>query len=113
MGEKAESQLAEARQTETTSLNNFDMLKQSLTTQLTEGAKDTAEAKKGSASSSEKRSVAEGELEVTSKDLAEDIRVKADLHHDCMTKAETFESETKSRGEELKALAQAKGIIKQ
>merc|ERR1712238_609346 len=35
------------------------------------------------------------------------------LHHDCMTKASTFESETKSRGEELKALAEAKRVIKE
>merc|ERR1712238_485642 len=34
-------------------------------------------------------------------------------HHDCMTKAANFEAETKSRGEELKALATAKKIIKE
>jgi len=33
------------------------------------------------------------------------------LHHDCMTKAENFEAETKSRSEELAALAKAKQII--
>merc|ERR1711981_415495 len=54
---------------------------------------------------------AEGDLEVTSKDLAEDEKDLATLHQDCMTGAEDFEAETKSRGEELKALATAKKII--
>merc|ERR1719353_1923545 len=35
----------------------------------------------------------------------------AETHHQCMVKAEDFEVETTSRGEELKALAQAKKII--
>merc|ERR1719272_1580701 len=60
---------------------------------------------------SETKATAEGDLEVTSKDLAEDIKSLADLHHDCMTKANEFEEETKSRGEECNALAQAKKII--
>merc|ERR1719387_1901593 len=43
--------------------------------------------------------------------LAEDITQLAETHHDCMTKATDFEVSTKSRGEELKALATAKKII--
>merc|ERR1712048_434221 len=54
---------------------------------------------------------AEGDLAVTSKDLKEDIKTLATLHQDCMKGAEDFESETKSRGEELKALATAKKVI--
>merc|ERR550532_625269 len=52
-------------------------------------------------------------MDVTSKDLAEDIKALAELHHNCMTKASDYEAETKSRGEELKALATAKKIIKE
>jgi hypothetical protein len=52
-------------------------------------------------------------LEVTSKDLKSDVEQKADLHRDCMSKADDFESSARSRGEELKALAQAKKIIKE
>ena len=59
----------------------------------------------------EAKAAAEGDLEVTSKDLKEDITALATLHNDCMRGAEDFESETKSRGEELKALATAKKII--
>merc|ERR1719203_375359 len=70
-------------------------------------------AKKGLAESQEKKAAAEGDLDVTSKDLAEDIQTKSTLHHDCMTSAEEFELATKSRGEELKALATAKKVIKE
>merc|ERR1712194_67230 len=74
---------------------------------------DLDEAKKNIAASTEKKSTAEGDLQVTKKELAEDEEAKAGLHHDCMTKATNFEAETKSRGEELKALAQARNIIKE
>jgi len=111
--EKAESQLDKARKTETTSLNNFEMLKQSLTDAMEFAGKDMDKAKKALAESAEKKAVAEGDLDVTSKDLAEDIKAKATLHQDCMTAAEEFELSTKSRGEELKALATAKKVIKE
>jgi chromosome segregation ATPase len=111
--EKAESQLDKARKTETTSLNNFEMLKQSLTDAIEFAEKDMDKAKKALAESQEKKATAEGDLDVTSKDLAEDIKAKATLHQDCMTAAEEFELATKSRGEELKALAVAKKVIKE
>jgi hypothetical protein len=111
--EKAESQLDKARKTETTSLHNFEMLKQSLTDAMEFAGKDMDKAKKALAESAEKKAVAEGDLDVTSKDLAEDIKAKATLHQDCMTAAEEFELSTKSRGEELKALATAKKVIKE
>merc|ERR1740127_181669 len=111
--EKAESQLDKARKTETTSLNNFEMLKQSLTDAMEFAEKDMDKAKKALAESQEKKAVAEGDLDVTSKDLAEDIKAKATLHDDCMAAAEEFELSTKSRGEELKALATAKKVIKE
>merc|ERR1719230_1974621 len=75
--------------------------------------KDLDEAKKNSAACAERKSVAEGDLAATKKDLAEDIKSLATLHHDCMAKASDFETETVTRGEELKALATAKKIIKE
>merc|ERR1711865_1178410 len=56
---------------------------------------------------------AAGDLEVTSKDLAEDIKSKSTVHQDCMDAAEQFELATKSRGEELNALAAAKKVIQE
>merc|ERR1719263_323678 len=111
--EKAEGQLDKARKTETTNLQNYQMLKQSLTDEIKFANKDMDKAKKGLAESQEKKAVADGDLEVTSKDLAEDVKAKATLHQDCMNAAEEFELETKSRGEELNALATAKKIIKE
>merc|ERR1719502_1618681 len=83
--EKAEGQLDKARKTESTAVQNFQMLKQSLT----------------------------DEIKVATKDLEEDIKTKATLHQDCMSGAEEFELSTKSRGEELQALATAKKVIKE
>merc|ERR1719169_2315 len=111
--EKAEGQLDKARKTESTSLQNYQMLKQSLTDEIKFANKDMDAAKKGLAESQEGKANAEGDLEVTSNDLAEDIKAKSTLHQDCMNAAEEFELSTKSRGEELNALATAKKIIKE
>jgi len=109
--EKAQGQLKDARDKETADLHNFQMLKQSIEDELKYGTKELAEAKKGIASSGQKKASSEGDLSTTSKDLAEDIKVLGDLHQECMTTAQDFEAEVKSRGEELKALAEAKKVI--
>merc|ERR1719238_1775877 len=71
------------------------------------------EAKTSKAESEESKATATGDLDVTSKDLSQDVTDLGSLHHDCMTKANDFEAEVTSRGEELKALATAKQIIKE
>lgn len=109
--EKAESQLEKARATETKNIQAYEMLAQSLKDEIKYGNKDMEKAKKDLASSAEAKATAEGDLAVTSKDLAEDVKTLATLHADCMKAAEEFEAETKSRGEELKALATAKKVI--
>jgi len=108
---KADDQLSTARKTETANLHNFQLLKQSLEDEIKFGNADMAEAKKGLAESAEKQAVANGDLTVTSKDLAADISTLADLHQNCLTKAQDYEAATKSRDEELKALAEAKKAI--
>merc|ERR1719482_2326467 len=67
--------------------------------------------KKSLGASEESKGAAEGDLAVTTADLDEDVKALATLHQDCMTGAEDFEAETKSRGEELKALGMAKKVI--
>merc|ERR1719310_276958 len=111
--EKAEGQLDKARKTESTAVQNYQMLKQSLTDEMKFANKDMDKAKKDLAASQEKKAGAQGDLEVTSKDLAEDIATKSTLHQDCMSAAEEFELTTKSRGEELNALATAKKVIQE
>merc|ERR1719245_2076028 len=70
------------------------------------------DTKKTLAEASETKAAAEGDLTVTKEALAEDIAALGDLHSDCMAKAQDFEAETTSRGEELKALAMAKKAVK-
>jgi len=109
--DKAKSQLDSLRKEETASKNNFETLKQSLSDEIKFGNADLADAKKGIAASAASKASAQGDLEVTSKDLAEDLDVKGNLKADCLMKSQDFEAETKSRGEELKAIGQAKKVI--
>merc|ERR1719493_431339 len=111
--EKAESQLAELRNKETASLHEFQMLKQSLEDKIKYETKELEEAKTGIAASNEKKATAEGDLAATTKTLDEDVLALSDLHHECLSKAQDYEAETKSRGEELAAIATAKKVIQE
>jgi len=109
--EKAEDELAEKRKVEANAQHNFDMVKLSIEDALKVSNKEMAESKKSKAEADQTKATAEGDLAVTSKTLAEDMKTLGGLHQDCMTKATDFEAEMASRGEELKALAEAKKII--
>lgn len=111
--DKAEAQMADAQKKETTSKNNFEMLKQSLDDEIKYANKELSEAKQNLAGSQEGKATAEGDLSVTSKDVVEDEEASSDLHHDCLTRSQDFESETKSRGEELNAIGGAKKAVKE
>jgi len=111
--EKAESQLAELRNKETAALHEFESLKQSLEDKIKYEKKELDEAKTGIAASNEKKATAEGDLEVTTKNLDEDVLALSELHHECLSKAQDYEGETKSRGEELTAIATAKKTIQE
>merc|ERR1719169_363509 len=109
--EKAEGQLDKARKAESTAIQNYQMLKQSLTDEIGFANKDMDKAKKNLAESQENKAAATGDLDAASADLADDTATKGTLHQDCMAAAEEFELATKSRGEELNALATAKKVI--
>jgi len=109
--EKAQGELDAARTKEAADLANFQMLHQSLTDEVKFANKEMDEAKKSKSESEESKATAQGDLDVTTTDLNNDVTELANLHHNCMTKANDFEAETKSRAEELKALATAKKII--
>merc|ERR1719146_332393 len=106
-----EGQLADLRKKESNLQNNYEMLKMELEDAIKFGNQEMDKTKKANAACEETKAEAEGDLEVTNKDLAEDIKLLADTHQECMTKATDFEAETASRGEELKVIAQAKKII--
>lgn len=110
--EKAQGQLDSATKAETAAKNKFDLLKQSLEDEIKYANKDMADTKKSLAEASETKATAEGDLKVTKDALAEDVTALGNLHSDCMAKAQDFEAETVSRGEELKALAMAKKAVK-
>merc|ERR1719291_604873 len=109
--EKAQSQLADARNTETKNIHNFELMAQGLNDEIKFGKKEIAESKKALAGSGEKKASAEGDLAATSKTKKEDVSTLADLHQSCLTYAQNYEAETKSRGEELHAIAEAKKVI--
>ena len=111
LGKEAEGQLDDARKKENVSLHQFNMLKTSLTDSVKFATKDSDAAKQGIAASAETQAQANGDLKVSSKDLATDTENLGGLHEKCLTRAEDHESAVKSRGEELAALAKAKEII--
>merc|ERR1719217_1888333 len=107
----AQTQLEEARKKETDNQFNYDTLKLELEDAIKFGNKELDKTEKKKAAAGETKAVAQGDLSVVTKALNEDIQQLADTHHDCMTKAQDFEAEMQSRGEELKAIAEAKKII--
>jgi len=109
--EKAQTQLDAAREAETKSLQAFELLKQSLDDKIEFATKELDATKKSLAVAKESKAEAEGDTDINKKDLDEDVVTLQQLHHDCMTKAQDFEEEVKSRGEELKAIATAKKIV--
>merc|ERR1719316_1279658 len=111
MLDKSEAQLAEARKKETEAKHNYELMKLGLTDAIAFANKELDKSKKRKAEAQEVKAIAEGNLETTTKDLAEDVARLGDIHHSCMGKAEDFEIETASRAEELKALATAKKIL--
>jgi hypothetical protein len=82
--EKAETQLADARKTETTSRHNFEVLKVEITDAIKFANKEMDKAQKAKADAAEVQAVAEGDLAVTSKALTEDMHQLGSLHQDCM-----------------------------
>merc|ERR1712129_432025 len=111
MKEKAESQLAELRKAEETSKHNYDMLKQSLEAQIDADTKDMKEGKTGKAEAEEAKAEAEGDLEVTTKELANAEQMLATSRSTCMKVGADHETTTNARTEELKVIAEAKKIL--
>lgn len=109
--EKAEQQLSDLRRTEVNSQHNYDLAKQSLETQIKVGNKEMEDAKSMKAGAQETQATAQGELEVTKKDLATAEETLRNMAQDCQTVAEDHEASTTSRQEELAALAKAQQVL--
>jgi len=113
MKEKADSELSELRKAESTAKHNFKMLKQSLEGQIAADTKDLDEEKSGKNAAEEKKSADEGDLVVTSKELAAATSGLASTRQVCLQTAADHEASIASRKEELKVVAEAKKILEE
>jgi len=111
--DQANEQLDKSRASERTAGYNYEQLRQSLEDEIKFANEELSDAKKSLAASREAQATAQGDLDVTQKDLAEDSSTLADLHRTCMTRSQDFETEAKSRSEEMRGLAAAKDAVKQ
>jgi len=111
MKEKAEGELADLRKAEGAAQHNFNTLKQSLEDELAQWNKELAAQKSAKAAAEEARATAEGELDITQKDLAESESNLETAQNTCQEVAANHQASVNSRAEELGAIAQAKKIL--
>jgi len=113
MKEKAEGQLSDLRKAEVNNRQNFDMLKQSLEDQMAADNKDMDDEKASKASAGEGKAGAEGDLDMTSKELAASQQQLATARGSCLQVAADHEATEAARKEELAVIAQAKKILEE
>ena len=111
MKETAETQLSNVRKAEVNTRHNFEMLKQSLEDQAAADTKDMEDEKAAKAGAAEAKATAEGDLEVTSKELASSKDQLATAQASCVQVAADHETTTAARKEELAVIAQAHKIL--
>jgi len=111
--EKAEGQLSDLRKAETNTRHNFEMLKQSLEDQAAADAKDMADEKAAKASAAESKATAEGDLDMTQKDLAASKQQLATARATCVQVAADHESTVAARKEELGVIAEARKLLQE
>merc|ERR1719379_2296356 len=113
MKEKAVAMRNEQQKAEMKAKHAFEMLKQSLENSIAQDKKELGEAKATKAAAEEAKSIAEGDLAMTEKELASEEKSLSTMSTDCQSKAADWEVSTKSRAEELQALADAKKLIEE
>jgi len=111
MKQKAVDLKQEGMKAEMNAKHSFEMLEQSMQNTIAQDNKELTAAKSTKAASEEAKSIAEGDLSKAEKELAADQKYLGDLSTDCQQKAADWEVSTKSRAEELDALAGAKKSI--
>jgi len=89
--QKAVSQLDELRREEVNARHNFELMKQSIEDELNVDTKDMTESKTVKLEATETKAVAEGDLEKTQKDLANDENVLKNMKSECQTKSNDHE----------------------
>jgi len=113
MKDKADAELADVRKTEANAQHSFNMLKQSLEAKMAADTKDLNDEKSAKAAATQGKSEAEGDLSMTTKDLAGSNQALATTQSDCLTVAEDHEGSIVARTEELGVIAKAKKILEE
>lgn len=111
MKDKADSELDELRKAEGSAKHNFNMLKQSLEDQISADGTDLDQEKSSKAGAEEGKATAEGDLVITTKELADVTAELATASANCMQTAADHEATVAARNEELGVIAQARKII--
>jgi chromosome segregation ATPase len=111
MTEKAESTLSDARTAEMKSQHAFDMLRQSLETELKTMKKRMSAATAEKSGTEKTMQDASEELTTTEKTLAADEEYLAELKQSCANKAAEWEQRQKDAAGEMAAIAKAKEIL--
>lgn len=108
---KAEGQLRDLRNGEAKSIQNHELMISALDDETAQYNKELNEEKAGKSAAQKAKATAEGDLAITTKELAQGQQVLSGIQRDCMRKASDHEATVAGRTAELQALAEAKKII--
>merc|ERR1719453_2301142 len=111
MKDKAESTLSDARKAEMEANHEYEMLKQSLETQISTMKKRMSAATTEKSGLEDAKATAEEELASTKKTLADDEKYPEELKQSCSMKAQEWETRQKDAAGELAAIAKAKEVL--
>merc|ERR1719453_2964366 len=113
MKDKAESTLSGARKDEMSASHSYEMLKQSLDTELATMKKRMAAASSEKSANEEAKATASEDLASTQTTLKADESYLANLKESCAAKAAEWDARQKSAGEEVAAILKAKEILEE
>merc|ERR1719262_1372261 len=111
MKEKAEATLSDARTAEMKAQHGYEMLKQSLETEIATMQKRMSAATTEKSSLESSKASAEEELATTKKTLADDEKYVEELKQSCSMKAQEWATRQKDAAGELAAIAKAKEVL--
>merc|ERR1719321_803302 len=109
--DKAEAELSDARKAEMEASHAFQMVKQSLESEISTSKEKLAECQSQKSSNEEAKGSAEGEMKETEKTKAIDHETLETLKSECQGKAVEWEERLKSAKGEMGALDKAKEIL--
>jgi len=109
--DKAEAELGDARKAEMEAAHSYDMVKQSLESEINNKKEKLAECQSQKSANEEAKGSAEGEKTETEKSMGTDKETLETLKSECQGKAVEWEDRLKSANGEMGALDKAKEIL--